>query len=899
MTGEIPPELGGLSNLTGLSLSGNQLTGEIPPELGGLSNLQRLYLSDNRLTGCVPPRLRDVPDNDLDQLGLPFCPLSPPEASTISSVTSEMDSITISWATPLSDGGSDITAYDLRHIETDDDETVDPNWTVAEDVWTTGSGALEYTLTGLTVGTEYDIQVRAVNAVGDGPWSATVTATTVSASACVAGGAVSDTVNTGLVSDCEALLSAHDTLARTGSLNWSADTPIARWDGLGVGGSPQRVTRLNLAGKGLGGTIPASLGELTMLADLNLRTNALSGPIPAELGDLTNLVRLNLHTNQLTGPVPDLSRMSNLEEMYLARNMLTGAVPAWLNGMTNMRELWLWGNELSGTIPDLSGMTSLEKLKLAANDLEGGVPEASALPANLRWLIIQENPLGGTIPDLSGMSRLTVLWLHTNGLTGEVPASHLPSSLTSLNLHSNQFSGEIPDLSGLDRLQWLRLQNNQLSGAIPSTLGDMDSLTRLWLHENMLSGPIPAWLGGLTKLQRLWLSDNMLSGEIPEELGDLATHSLVQWRLSGNRLTGCVPAGLADVEDNDFDSLGLQVCTSTTGRTHVILRVVQVTEDWVPFSDAGGWTQAVLQKESDVLRYYEAAIWEETDSVHLYAFPNDYDGLFGLDEDIPDADVIAYREQYAISVHSDMPEMWGDRRSDFLRIAFEDFVSRLVELHPEADHHLMYHGHGGPGGNLFAGQLKHDDADAFLATWTRLLGKPLGVIDMGGPCNKGAYDDLANFCRHASYYVASDLPNGGYSEDDWTWEKYHETNPETQYHRLLASNETLEEALIERVELRRKKYEYSMNNQIRDQVEQANYVYSCARFNDFYEAFELFVDVTTIQAPSYDLYQLMLDYRAPPALLDRFRDVFVHGVDNRDFFEWEVTANGMISPSGG
>ena len=129
----------------------------------------------------------------------------------------------------------------------------------------------------------------------------------------------------------------------------------------------------------------------------------------------------------------------------------------------------------------------------------------------------------------------------------------------------------------------------------------------------------------------------------------------------------------------------------------------------------------------------------------------------------PDADVIAYREQYAISVHSDMPEAWGDRRSDFLRIAFEDFVSRLVELHPEADHHLMYSGHGGPGGALFAGQLKHDDADAFLATWTRLLGKPLGVIDMGGPCNKGAYEDLANFCRHASYYVASDLPNGGYT----------------------------------------------------------------------------------------------------------------------------------------
>ena len=34
LTGEIPPELGRLSNLTGLFLHGNQLTGEIPPELG-------------------------------------------------------------------------------------------------------------------------------------------------------------------------------------------------------------------------------------------------------------------------------------------------------------------------------------------------------------------------------------------------------------------------------------------------------------------------------------------------------------------------------------------------------------------------------------------------------------------------------------------------------------------------------------------------------------------------------------------------------------------------------------------------------------------------------------------------------------------------------------------------
>ena len=95
---------------------------------------------------------------------------------TIGSVSAGTGSLTVSWSTP-SGGASGITAYDLRYISTDADETVDANWTVEEDVWTTGFGSLEYVLTGLTDGTQYDVQVRAVNSAGDGPWSATATGT--------------------------------------------------------------------------------------------------------------------------------------------------------------------------------------------------------------------------------------------------------------------------------------------------------------------------------------------------------------------------------------------------------------------------------------------------------------------------------------------------------------------------------------------------------------------------------------------------------------------------------------------------------------------------------------------------------------------------------------------------
>ena len=81
--------------------------------------------------------------------------------------------LTVEWTAPTETGGSAISAYDVRFIETAADETVAANWTVVDDAWT--SGDLSYTLSRLTDSTGYDVQVRAVNATGDGAWSATST----------------------------------------------------------------------------------------------------------------------------------------------------------------------------------------------------------------------------------------------------------------------------------------------------------------------------------------------------------------------------------------------------------------------------------------------------------------------------------------------------------------------------------------------------------------------------------------------------------------------------------------------------------------------------------------------------------------------------------------------------
>ena len=140
-----------------------------------------------------------------------------------------------------------------------------------------------------------------------------VVTTQFQALTCQSGIAVPNpTANVDLVEDCATLLGLRETLAGTGTLNWTAGRPMMDWGGITIEGTPQRVTKLELANSGLTGALSGLLGDLTELTELRLSGNTLTGRVPSKLQQLTALTHLYLADNSLTGCVPpSLRNVSN------------------------------------------------------------------------------------------------------------------------------------------------------------------------------------------------------------------------------------------------------------------------------------------------------------------------------------------------------------------------------------------------------------------------------------------------------------------------------------------------------------------------------------------------------------------------------------------------------------
>ncbi|XP_009373574.2 LOW QUALITY PROTEIN: receptor-like kinase TMK4 [Pyrus x bretschneideri] len=254
---------------------------------------------------------------------------------------------------------------------------------------------------------------------------------------------------------------------------WSTSTAYCSWDGVNCDTS-KRVTSINLASKGLSGSLPSNLNSLSQLTTLSLQSNSLSGAFPS-LANLSSLQEVYLDTNNFTSiPAGCFTGLSSLQILSMSQNINLDSwvFPSELTEASSLVTFAASNVNLYGSLPDVfDSFPNLQNLRLSYNNFTGPLSKTfSGSGIQNLWVNNQVLGLSGTVEVLANMTQLSQVWLQ-----------------------KNQFTGPIPDLSKCETLFDLQLRDNQFTGIVPATLMSISSLKNVSLDNNKLQGPMPAF----------------------------------------------------------------------------------------------------------------------------------------------------------------------------------------------------------------------------------------------------------------------------------------------------------------------------------------------------------------------------------------------------------------------
>lgn len=119
-------------------------------------------------------------------------------------------------------------------------------------------------------------------------------------------------------------------------------------------GMMQKLNILALDDNGLDGTIPSEIGSLSRLQILDLSNNALGGSIPTTIKTCTSLIQLNLSHNKLDGRLPtELGALGSADLIDLRNNLLDASLPTQLRNLPELTKLYLSSNSFVGDVDSI------------------------------------------------------------------------------------------------------------------------------------------------------------------------------------------------------------------------------------------------------------------------------------------------------------------------------------------------------------------------------------------------------------------------------------------------------------------------------------------------------------------------------------------------------------------
>lgn len=400
--GPLPPEIGGLTNLTALSLDDAFVTA-IPPEIGNLTSLTRLNLHENTVSE-IPAEIGKL--SNLTYLDLSENPISslPDEFANLTNLTYlELRNGELTQFPP---GIENFTKLTELHLDSNKITTVPPEIKNLSnlkrlDLYDNSLTDLPATFgdipaleeLGLT-GNDFGLFPRAIGSV--------------------------KTLTSLGVGDC-GLKSLSPEIGNLTALRY-------------LGLSDNELT-----------TLPPEIGKLTNLESLNARYNNLT-TLPPEIGELGKLEELDLLNNSFTSMPPEIGKLTAMTRLWLQNSSLT-ELPAELGELANLEDLRLTNNDLTTLPSTVGGLSNLKRLYADSNDLRYLPPEIGSL-RKLEVLGLDNNKLRTLPPEIGNLAALQFMPLDHNELAslpvemGQLATKRFPFSFGS--------GHSIYDESGLD-----------------------------------------------------------------------------------------------------------------------------------------------------------------------------------------------------------------------------------------------------------------------------------------------------------------------------------------------------------------------------------------------------------------------------------------------------------------
>jgi M6 family metalloprotease-like protein len=448
LTGTLPAQIGALTGLQTLDLTGNNLISPIPTQIGSLTQLWLLSLADNQFSGVIPTSLGSL--TNLYYLWLDFNQFSGSIPTQITGLPNlrdlDLSDNLLTGVIPTNLG----SRVNLRYLDLSNNNL---------------TGSILASLGNLT-----QLQYLYL-------WDNSLT------------GSIPTTL--GSLSNLRVLSLGFNQL--TGGI----PTQL---------GNLAALEELYLNNNQLSGGIPPALGNLTALRWLNLGGNPLGGSIPSQLGGLTNLIGLYLYNNQLGGPIPAaLDNLNNLQWLNLGDNQLTGTIPAALlvEGGGGLAVIPTGFDPVAGALaphrpaPPSDAPAAVKRAYARRLAQQPAMPEQPLSGQTLNSLLglwLYNNQLYGPMPaELGNLTGLLALDLSGNLFSGPIPATigNL-INLDDLNLSRNRLSGEVPaSIANLTGLITLDIGYNRLRSTNPAVIAFLDWKDPDWAStQDTVSGSL-------------------------------------------------------------------------------------------------------------------------------------------------------------------------------------------------------------------------------------------------------------------------------------------------------------------------------------------------------------------------------------------------------------------------